>query len=165
MRGEIQIKATTIAQVLDVLLIAGADCNRRTRLGLTPLHLAVLGRHPAAIETLCRDGGADPAVGCARTVEIGDSDEDTPERPHVRAVQGDTPAHFAARKVPALTTPQRAVRISAALPVAHSMAAHATRCALPNRTLTLKSRFLSRTKSVPPNRAHGSLIMPTGPRV
>ena len=88
-------------QVLDVLILAGADCNRRTGLGLTPLHLAVLGRHPAVIEALCRDGGADPAVGCSRTVEIGDSDEDTAERPHVRAVQGDTPAHFAARKVPA----------------------------------------------------------------
>ena len=81
-----------------MLLLGGADCDRRTWHGLTPLHLAVLGGHAAVVETLCRDGGADPNAGCARTLNVGEEDP-AASRPFIRAVKGDTPAHFAAKKV------------------------------------------------------------------
>ena len=93
-----------LAAVLETLLLGGADCNRRTRLGLAPLHLAVLGDHPRAVESLCRDGAADPNAGCSRTVDIGDEGGGgggggrRRRGPFVRAVEGDTAAHFAARK-------------------------------------------------------------------
>ena len=90
--------ASGLDRVLEVLLLGGADCDRRTWHGLTPLHLAVLGGHAAVVETLCRDGGADPNAGCARTLNVGEEDP-AASRPFIRAVKGDTPAHFAAKKV------------------------------------------------------------------